>query len=378
LYRALWPVALMLGGLIGCEIPPRFVQTSAEVDGFILQKRYTSACVGLTATDPDVRVHTAKALEGLAHVKAVNTCLCTALYDADTHVADPVVARGLAASGREDLAACLAPALDDAQIRGEDRAAVVQGLGGMEAASAYAAIEGLLSDDDPLVRARAAEALRPSKAATDVLITALATDSDARVRIAAAGALDGRRADPVVTALLKATREDTDGGVRGAALAAAVNNRAPSSDELVCGAMLDDPDPRVREAAVKIFHGTKRKIALKCLDKRMAKEEENGQVRQAILDAVKASPSDDAANMLCTHINSWSRMYIKDKLAPDIEGHNIARAQNDRDWERSHECVEKALKQGGLSCYARNYLGKWVNDLGGKASTPWCPGMVKN
>jgi hypothetical protein len=198
------------------------------------------------------------------------------------------------------------------------------------------------------------------------------------VRAAAARALDGKRSDRVVTALVRAVREDTDGGVRGDALTAAVSSRAPSSNDLVCGAMLDDPDERVRVAAVKVFHGSKSRVALKCLDKRMGTEETSGAVRQALLDAVKASPSDEAADMLCRHIHPWSRLYIKDKVAPDIEGHNIVRAQNDRDWERSYDCVERALRQGGLSCYARNYLGKWMRELGGKASTPWCPGMVKN
>lgn len=378
MYRALWPFALLLGGLVGCEIPPRFVQTSAEVDSFVLQKRYRSACVGLTADDEGVREHTARALEGLPHVKLVNECLCSALYNEETHTADPVVARGLVASEREDLAACLAPALDDSAIQGDDRAAVVHGLGAMEAASAYGAIEALLTDADPVVRARAAEVLRPSKGATDALIRTLSTDSDPGVRAAAATALDGRRSDNVVTALLKATREDDDGGVRGAALTAAVSSRAPSADDLVCTAMMEDPDERVRVAAVAVFHGTKRRSALKCLDRRMTTEETSGAVRQRLLDAVKASPSDEAADMLCRNINAWSRLYIKDKVAPDIEGHNIARAQNDRDWEKSYACVERALKQGGLSCYARNYLGKWMNELGGKASTPWCPGMVKN
>ncbi len=381
LYPALRRIALLPLGLVvltACEIPPRFVQTSAEVDALVLQKRYRSACVGLEAADETVREHTAHALEDLPHISLVNDCLCTALYDAEAHEADAAVARGLASSGRDDLAECLAPALDDPAITGADRAAVVASLGGLEAAGAYSAIEGLLKDPDPAVRANAAAALRPSKGAVEALIDALATDSDPTVRAAAARALEGKRSDNVVSALVRAVREDTDGSVRGDALTSAVASKAPSANDLVCRAMMEDTDERVRLAAVKVFHGTKSRAALKCLDKRMATEEESGAVRQALLDAVKASPSDDAAEMLCRHIHPWARLYIKDKVAPDIEGHNIARAQNDRDWERSYECVQAALNKGGLSCYARNYLGKWMNELGGKASTPWCPGMVKN
>ncbi len=376
--RRLAVLPLGLAVLTACEIPPRFVQTTAEVDAFVLQKRYRSACVGLQANDDTVREHTAKTLEVLPHVQVVNDCVCAALYDAEKHTTDSAVARGLAGSERDDLASCLAPALDDGAITGEDRARVVADLGGMEAASAYSAIEGLLKDDDPAVRANAAEALRPAKGSVESLIDVLASDPEASVRAAAARALDGKRSDQVVTALVRAVREDSDGGVRGDALTAAVSSRAPSSNDLVCTALLDDEDERVRVAAAKVFHGSKSRVALKCLDKRMTTEEESGAVRQTVLDAVKASPSDEAADMLCRHINRWSRMYIKDKVAPDIEGHNIVRAQNDRDWERSYDCVQKALRQGGLSCYARNYLGKWMNELGGKASTPWCPGMVKN
>ncbi len=380
-YPALRRLALLpmgLAVLTACEVPPRFVQTTAEVDAFLLQKRYRSACVGLAANDETVREHTAKVLEGLPHVHVVNDCLCTALYDAETHQVDWAVARGLAGSQRDDLAGCLSPALDDAAIQGEDRALVVAGLGGMEAASAYEAIEGLLGDADPAVRANAAEALRPAKGSVKALLGVLANDSEPTVRAAAARALDGKRSDQVVTALVRAVREDADGGVRGDALTAAVSSRAPSSNDLVCDALMHDPDERVRVAAAKVFHGSKSRVVLKCLDKRMTTEEESGAVRQAVLDAVKASPSDEAPDMLCRNIHRWSRLYIKDQVAPDIDGHNIVRAQNDRDWERSYDCVQAALRQGGLSCYARNYLGKWMNELGGKASTPWCPGMVKN
>ena len=66
-----------------------------------------------------------------------------------------------------------------------------------------------------------------------------------------------------------------------------------------------------------------------------------------------------------------------DQIADDVPGFNIIETQNNRDWERSYECVEKALEQGGYSCYARNHLGHWFNELGGSASTPWCEGMVK-
>jgi len=364
---------------VGCEVPPRFVNTTAEVDSFVMQKRYASACVGLDARDEKIREYTATKLVELTHVKVANECLCAALYSAEEHQVDHAVALGVAHSERDDLAECLAPALDDEAISGEDRARVVHSLGAMEASGAYAAIQGLLADPDEAVRARAAEALRHSREAQDALVTLLTDDGSASVRAAAALALEGRKADSVRVALTRAATDDPDGVVRAAALTTAVQiEKGPTIDKMVCTAMMSDPDEAVRLAAVQAWHGTKRRTALKCFDERMTTEEPSGVVRQAILDALKASPSKDAPELLCRNMNAWARLYIKDKVAPDIEGHNIARAQNDRDFERSYECVQAALRKGGLSCYARNYLGKWMNDLGGKAPTPWCPGMVKN
>jgi hypothetical protein len=370
---------MLVLGLLGCEMPPRFVQSSSEVDTFVLQKKYRSACVGLDATEDSLREYTAEKLVELSHVKVVNECLCEALYDGERHEVDFAVAAGVAHSERDDLAACLAPALEDAAIDDEERARVVVALGALEASGAYAAIRGLLSHDSPSVRAGAAAGLARSREAQDALLEAATSDEAPVVRAAAALALEGRKADSVRVGLSKLAREDADASVRAAALTTAAGlETSPTMDRMICDAMMSDDDEQVRLAAVKIWHGSKRLPALRCFDDRMSTEESSGAVRQAVLDAVAASPNKEAAAMLCRHINPWARMYIKDKVAPDIEGHDIAGAQNDRDFEKSYDCVKSALGRGGLSCYARNYLGKWMNDLGGKAPTPWCPGMARN
>lgn len=375
LLSSLW----MLQGLVGCEVPPRFVQSAAEVDSFLMQKRYRSACVGLSATEGSLREYTATKLVDLKHVAVANDCLCEALYDPESHEVDLDVAAGLAHAERDDLAECLAPALTDAEVDDSLRARVVLALGAMEASGAYAAIQGLLQHDSPSVRAGAAEALTRSREAQDALVEALATDEAPEVRAAAALALEGRKSDTVRVALTKAATDDSSGLARGAALkSAAATEKSPTIDQMVCRALMEDEDEAVRLAALEVWHGSKRLTAIRCLEDRMGKDEESGAVRQALLDALAASPNKEAPEVLCRQINPWSRRYIKDKVAPDIEGHDIARAQNDRDYERSYECVQAALRKGGLSCYARNYLGKWMNDLGGKAPTPWCPGMVKN
>jgi hypothetical protein len=105
--------------------------------------------------------------------------------------------------------------------------------------------------------------------------------------------------------------------------------------------------------------------------------ETSGTVREAILATLGASPSDKAADILCDIVGPWSRMYIKGQIFNQITGSDVVKAQNDRDYERSFACVQKALRSGGYSCYARNYLGHWMKELGGSAATPWCPGMVR-
>lgn len=379
MYRLSIAMVTILFMTSACEIPPRFVEESGEIDGFLARKAYRSACVGLTASDEALREYTAEKLAEYPHIKVATDCVCEALYDADAGTFDAAVATGLAGSHRDDLSGCLAPALDDTRITGDDRAELVRVLGGMDAKGGYAALQALVrSDPLPEVRAMAAGAVRPSKAAIPTLIEALKLDDEPQVRAAAAAALTDRKDDAVIEAITHAAAEDPDGGVRGEALKAAVSLKISQTDDMVCRAMLEDPDERVRLAAVQSWKGTKRKRALDCLDRRMKAEEESGAVRVALLETLGASPSDRAALMLCDNIGIWVRRYVHGKVAYEIEGADIVRAQNDRDWERSYACVATAIRQGGYSCYGRNYLGHWMRDLGGKASTPLCSGMRRN
>ena len=144
---------------------------------------------------------------------------------------------------------------------------------------------------------------------------------------------------------------------------------------MACKMMMEDPDERVRDQAVRAFHGTKRASAIRCLEKRIMTREESSMVRDSLFKALGASPSDKAALVLCDAIGPVMQMYVTEKLQDHTPGTNIIETQNNRDWERSYDCVSKALRRGGYSCYARNHLGHWMNTLGGKASTPRCPGM---
>jgi len=375
---------LVLAGLTGwmmlltaCDMAPRFVKESAEIDAFLSQRRWSSACVGLKMKNDDsLRQYTAERLVTYPHIASTTDCLCEAVYNAEKHTFDAMVVSGLKGSERDDLAECVIPALSDAAITGKDRTELVRVLGDMEAKAAYKSLETLVSEDkDAETRAYAAGALRPSGGSVPILLAALQEDDDPRVRAAAARSLTGRKDKEVEPIVVKAALEDPDGGVRAAALGAVVKKKSAKTDDMVCKMMMEDADERVRDEAVRAFHGTKRASAIKCLEKRIMAEEESSLVRDSLFKALGASPSDKAALVLCDAIGPVMRMYVKDKLQDRTPGTNIIETQNNRDWERSFDCVKKALGKGGYSCYARNHLGHWMNTLGGKASTPRCPGM---
>ncbi len=375
---------LILAGVTGClviltacDLAPRFVKQSAEIDVFLSQRRWSSACVGLKMKgDDNLRTYTAERLVTYPHIKTTTDCLCAAVYDAEKHRFDAAVTAGLKGSERDDLAKCAIPALSDANITGKNRTELVRVLGDIEAKSAYESLEQLVAKDpDAATRAYAADALRPSAGSVPILLEALQKDDDAGVRAAAARSLSGRKDKLVEPVVVKAALDDPDGGVRAAALGAVVKKRSAKTDDMVCKAMMEDPDERVRIEAVRSFQGTKRVSAIKCLEERIMTEEKSSGVRNALFKALSASPSDKAALVLCDAIGPVMRMYVVDQLQDMTPGTNIIETQNNRDYERSFECVKKALSQGGYSCYARNHLGHWMNTLGGKASTPRCPGM---
>ena len=325
-----------LMALTACEIPPRFVEESAQVDAFLARRAYRSACVGLDAADAALREYSAKRLGEYPHVSIATDCVCAALYDAEAGTFDVAVATGLAGSHRDDLAECLAPGLSDARIAGDDRAELVRVLGSMDAGGAYGALEALVRDDPlPAVRAMAAAAVRPSAAAAPTLLEALQQDEEAIVRAAAAAALQGRKGEAVVDAVTEAARSDPDGGVRGEALKAVVSLKIPQTDDMVCHAMLNDADERVRLAAVQAWKGTKRKRALDCIERRMKAFEPDGAVRAAVLETLGASPSDHAAQMLCRNIGSWG---------PDVR----ARQGRVRDRGRRHRSGAEQPRLGAI------------------------------
>ena len=76
-----------------------------------------------------------------------------------------------------------------------------------------------------------------------------------------------------------------------------------------------------------------------------------------------------------SNIGTWVRLYVKDKVAYEIEGGDIVRAQNDRDWQGSYDCFQKALRsRGAWSCHGQQYVAHWFRTMGGKTFVPRCAG----
>ena len=362
--------------MTACEQLPATIDEAATVDQYLVQGRYEAACVGLDSRDPEIAEYAAQRLADYGHVKAANECLCTALYNPQTHKVNYDVAGGVDGTRRDDLAECLSGALDDTVIPESERGPIVTKIAGIGAKASYESLAKLLrEDDDPSVRAGAAGGLRASKTMTDALLDAVEQDADASVRAAAAAALDGHKGERWENVLAKAAVEDTEGAARAAALSTLVKRKRTGNDQLLCKAMMEDESATVRDAAVRSFHGSKRAVALDCLKARLMALEEDSTVRQSTMDAVKASPSDRAADILCEVVGPFARLHIVDKIQHEIPGTDIVKAQNDRDWERSLECAKRAYNMGGHSCFSKNYLAHWIRELGGTAHAPMCPGM---
>lgn len=367
-------VGLILTTLFGCG--PAFLEDEEQVDRYLSRGDYETACKGLLNPREELQAYTAEKLGKYPEQPAAGTCLCEAVYDLEAGTWNAPVAKALAGSGFDQVVGCLEPALTDARVT--DTEAVVQAVAAIGGTKAFEALAGLAKQaPDPAVKAAAVHGLRGSADHVDLLVEIGKTAPSADLRTAALAALDGSGEKAARDLLLDRLKADEDAAVRAAA-AAALSSEASQSTirEALCRAMEDD-DPGVRKTALTAFKGTKSERAASCLVAMLERGDDDGSVRVALLEALQASPAKRAGDALCDQIGPWLRKYVKDQIAMQVEGAWIIDAQNERDWERSYECVRKALSQSGYSCYARNHLGGWMNDLGGSASRPLCPGMVQ-
>jgi hypothetical protein len=112
---------------------------------------------------------------------------------------------------------------------------------------------------------------------------------------------------------------------------------------------------------------------LACLTERLDKEESAPEVRAALLKTLSSSADPVAARALCDAIPGWVKRYVRD--AAPSEGDDILKAHNNRDFEKSYDCAQAAMRQsGGYTCHGKAYVGAFFRDVGGKASVPNCDG----
>ncbi len=357
-----------------CDFTPPTVENS-DIDNAVAMGRLPVICKGLVMADPEVRRYAASRLEEIDDPKATE-CICESAIDAETGAWNEAILSGLKGSDREDYAACFLPALDDP--RNDRRLELVVALDKLTAPTVKARLKGIALDpnEDPETRA---VALRMLAGATGEdlqgVLDVLETDKTPSVRAAAAEILKGQKSDEVIAALTKAATDDAEGTVRARALLTLRQMNRPEADAMACKAMLNDPEAEVRKTAVLSYRGTKREEPLKCLRKRMLTVEEDAGVRQALLDMLSKAPAEGVKPILCDSISFWVKNYVSDRHPDGVPGTDIITAQNNRDWENSYTCVQKAYRRkGGYTCKGTQYVAAWFRELGGSSYVPRCPG----
>jgi HEAT repeat protein len=357
-----------------CDFTPPTVENS-DIDNAVAMGRVPVICKGLKMTDPEVRRYAASRLNEIDDPKATE-CLCEDALDEEAGTWNEAILSGLKGSDREDFAACFLPALDEP--RNERRLELVVALDKLTAPSVRARLKGIALEPTEDAATRGV-ALRMLAGATGddlaALLNVLATDPTVSVRATAAEVLKGQKGDAVVAALTQAATEDEAGEVRARALLTLRQMNRPEADAMACKAMMEDPDAQVRTTAINSYRGVKREEPLKCIKKKMMTLEEDAGVRQALLNMVSKAPADGVKPILCAAIPFWVRSYVTDRHPDLVPGTDIITAQNNRDWENSYTCVQKAYgKRGGYTCKGKQYVAAWLRELGGDSHIPKCPG----
>ncbi|MFZ5480963.1 MAG: HEAT repeat domain-containing protein [Myxococcota bacterium] len=350
----------------GClSSEPTYVSTR-DLDKAHATGDTAALCAGLKMKDEKTR---SLAAEKLKDYTLDNSCLCERLSYGGRW--DPAIVGGLK-GGKEPALACVGALLDDPKQ--PDRAALAKALVQIPAAKARVR-EAAAGDADAEVRAAALAVYAGTKDPEEIalLVKGLGENPDAAWRAGAAATLLGQAA--AKDALTAAAQKDADAGVRAAALNSLHALHADGLDEVLCGA-LADADAGVRAKAASLMKGTRDAEQLACLGARVVAEEPDPGVRAAVLDAVKASGSPEAAKVLCDGIAPWVKLNVKDAVPGDDEG--ILRAQNDRDPDHSYDCAAAAMKRtAGFTCHGRQYVAAFYKDVGGKVGVPDCDGKTR-
>jgi hypothetical protein len=354
--------------LVACvDLAPTFV-SKGDIDKAIGTRNETVLCTGLTMKEEETRSYAAEKIVTLDKMKS--NCLCEhPTYQGHW---DAAILQGARKAKEDARAGCLATLLDDpAQT---ERPALATALLDVKVPAVRARlVTAATSDADPAVQAAALPILTGTKDPAEVQLLAggLATKPTGWV-LSATRALAGQAA--AAPALKSLATTHADPAVRAAALDAYRQDHTADFAEVVCAAMLKDADATVRTAAITMVKSSRDAAVLGCLRERAMTVEPDAGVRLALLQTLSRTGAPEAADILCDTVPFWVKTYVKDVAVAEKSPEDILYFQNDRDFERSYECAEKAYRAGGYSCWGKAYVGARFAEFGGKASYPKCGG----
>ena len=357
--------------LAACDMTPSYVDTK-DIEQAVASRSWATVCKGLEMKEERIRRYATEQLWKTGAPAEELSCICDHIGTEDGGW-DPAIAEGLIGLKDDKIVGCFADLVKNKDL--PKRTEAVVALAQTSAPIARAALADIATaDGDVETRARATAAIGGDPKYKDALMS-LINHEDKAMRAAAATGLGGHKDRPIIDALIELATNDKEGEVRAEALVAVKSSSASKAQDMVCKAMLEDESPAVRSAAIRSFKGTKRESAVACLRTKAFTEESDAGVRDDLLAVLKSSPRDSAAAVLCDAIPFWMRTYVKNDIPDKIPGTMIVKTQNDRDWERSYECFQKAYrKSAGYSCFAKMHVGLWFREVGGKPYVPSCPG----
>jgi hypothetical protein len=370
-----------LSTLAGCNPVPDFVD-AGDVGAAFTLGRYATVCRGLEMNDDWTREYSAGKLVAVSDPSA-SECVCKNAINAETGTWDASILRGIAGSARNDFADCFVPGLDNPAT--ENRDDLIKGLIATSASNVTERFLGLLEDVNENGELRAhilsTLALCETDASKARFLEMLKTDPAAEIRSAIARELICNDSEIAFSTLLEVAKDDESGSVRAAALKTIDRLNAKAAYGTICDAMLKDDDPLVRKTAVELFRGPKKKGAKgkresECLRKKAFQVEDDTGVRSAVLTALKRSPRQDVADILCNAIPFWVEKYV-DNVHPDrMEGTDIIGTQNNRDFVNTPKCLRRAYeRRGRYSCKGKQYVSAWAREVGLQVHVPKCDGI---
>lgn len=367
--------------LPACDTTPDFVDAKDVGAAFTLG-RYATVCRGLAMRDDWTREFSAGKLVSISEPIAAE-CVCDNAFDAETGAWDASILRGIAGSARDDFADCFVPALDNPAT--ENRNDLIKALIATSAPNMTERFMSLLSDPKESGELRAhilaTLALCENDASKDRFLKMLQNDPATEIRAAIATEMICNDSEQSFAILLDVAQNDANSTVRAAALSTIDRLNAKAAYDTVCEALLKDESPEVRKTAAGLFRGPKKKGAKgkresACLRKKAFQVEDDTDVRSALLTALKRSPRQDAADVLCDAIPFWVEKYV-DNVHPDrMEGTDIIGTQNNRDFINTPKCLRRAYdRRGRYSCKGKQYVAAWAREVGLQVHVPKCDGI---